>query len=456
MGVILSNADYKEKIAMFRNFKRAACAALLISCIPSVASAAAPATAAASASSLAALTPARALDTFYSQRNGAPLWLSSGPRSPAAMQLVSTLRQSTVDGFNAGPELAAEAEVALARAATGNPAAIGQADRLLSTAWIMYVQALKRPSMGMVYSDERVAPRSVNAFQIISKAAAAGSLENHVASASQINPLYAELRQAALNEMPLGSSQRLDPRLATSLDRARALPSTGRYVAVDAAAQKLFMIDDGRIVDTMKVVVGKPTSQTPMIASMIHYATLNPYWNVPSDLSQKLIAPRVLEQGVSYLKERRYEVLSGFEDDAQPVDPATIDWKAVASGETAIRVRQLPGAHNAMGNVKFSFPNSAGIYLHDTDDKSLFAKDDRTLSNGCVRLEDAERLGRWLFGTMPRAASADPEQHVALPTGVPVYLTYLTAQPAGGQIAFVDDVYGRDSGAGSMMASARR
>jgi murein L,D-transpeptidase YcbB/YkuD len=225
---------------------------------------------------------------------------------------------------------------------------------------------------------------------------------------------------------------------------------------VDAAAQKLFMVEDGRVVDSMKVVVGKPTSPTPMIASMIHYATLNPYWNVPADLSQKLIAPRVLEQGIGYLKQHRYEVLSGFEDDAQPVDPATIDWKAVAAGETAVRVRQLPGSNNAMGKVKFSFPNSAGIYLHDTNDKSLFAKDERTLSNGCVRLEDAERLGQWFFGNMPQPASDSPEQHMRLPQGVPVYLTYLTAQASGGQIAFVDDVYGRDSGAGSLMASARR
>ena len=441
---------------MLRTFGRAAFAALLISCMPAVASAASPATTTASIASLATLTPARALDTFYAQRGGSPLWLTSGVRSTPAMQLITTLRQAPVDGFDVGPELAVEAEAALARAATGDRAAIAQADRLLSTAWIMYVQALKRPPIGMVYSDERVAPRAANAFQIISNAAAARSLTEHVASASQINPLYAELRQAAVNQMPLGLSQPLDPRLQTSLERARALPSTGRYVAVDAAAQKLFMIEDGRIVDTMKVVVGKPSSPTPMIASMIHYATLNPYWNVPSDLSQKLIAPRVLDQGVGYLKDRRYEVLSGFEDDAQAIDPSTVDWKAVASGETAVRVRQLPGAHNAMGNVKFSFPNSAGIYLHDTDDKSLFAKDDRTLSNGCVRLEDAERLGRWLFGAMPQAASANPEQHIALPKGVPVYLTYLTAQAAGGQVAYLDDVYGRDSGAGSLMASARR
>ena len=81
-----------------------------------------------------------------------------------------------------------------------------------------------------------------------------------------------------------------------------------------------------------------------------------------------------------------------------------------------------------MGRMKFGFPNAADIYLHDTPNKELFAQDDRNLSHGCIRLEDAERLGRWLLGRDPQAASRDPEQNVLLPTPVPIYVTYLTAQ----------------------------
>ena len=102
-------------------------------------------------------------------------------------------------------------------------------------------------------------------------------------------------------------------------------------------------------------------------------------------------------------------------------------------------MRQLPGGSNAMGKVKFMFPNDLGIYLHDTPQRNLLAKDDRHFSNGCVRLEDAQRLGRWFFGETPKAKSDAPEQHVPLPQPVPVYLTYLTAVPTKDGVTFLPD-----------------
>jgi murein L,D-transpeptidase YcbB/YkuD len=195
----------------------------------------------------------------------------------------------------------------------------------------------------------------------------------------------------------------------------------------------------------MKVIVGKPASQTPMLASVIYYATLNPYWNVPPDLVRKLIAPRVLDQGFGYLKSHSYEVLDGPGEAAQPIAPNKVDWKAIADGRATLRVRQLPGPGNSMGQIKFGFANANDVYLHDTPNKELFAQDARDLSNGCIRLEDAQRLGRWLIGSQPVAASADPEQHLLLPSAVPIYVTYFTAHADGGQLSFVDDPYGRDS-----------
>ena len=121
-----------------------------------------------------------------------------------------------------------------------------------------------------------------------------------------------------------------------------------------------------------------------------------------------------------------------------------VNWRAVAAGDELVQVRQLPGPLNSMGRVKFPFPNSDDLYLHDTPNKDLFAQDDRTASHGCIRLQDAERLGRWLMGRDPQTASANPEQNVLLPSPVPIYVTYLTAQANNGQLSFVDDIYGRD------------
>jgi L,D-transpeptidase YcbB len=203
------------------------------------------------------------------------------------------------------------------------------------------------------------------------------------------------------------------------------IPQRGRFVLVDAASARLFMIEDGRVRDSMRVIVGKPAAATPALRSAIHNATLNPYWNVPVDLAQKLIAPRVVKDGTSYLTERGYEVVSSFGESAQVLSPDKVNWKAVAAGQAKVHVRQRPGPANSMGQMKFSLAYSDGIYLHDTPNKDLFSKSDRNISNGCVRLEDAPKFARWLLGDDPRPDSAAPEQQVALPTAVPVTIAYL-------------------------------
>ncbi len=234
--------------------------------------------------------------------------------------------------------------------------------------------------------------------------------------------------------------------LRLNLERARALPSQlgRRYVLVDAAAARLWMYEDGRAVDSMRVVVGKPSEPTPMMAATIRYLTLNPYWNIPQDLVRRRVAEGALREGPSFLAGRRYEIMSDWTDDAVRVDPASIDWRAVAAGRQELRVRQLPGPDNAMGRMKFMFPNELGVYLHDTPDRALLREEGRLFSSGCVRLEDAPRLARWLFGETPRAAGSAPEQRVDLPEPVPVYLTYMTAAPEPDGVALRHDVYNRD------------
>jgi murein L,D-transpeptidase YcbB/YkuD len=386
-----------------------------------------------------------AVAQFYASRSGAPLWLRSGADSSAARELIGVLDRAALDGMPSGPALAEQAQSLLGRAEGGDSAALAAADRLLSTAWVQYVQALERPPVGMTFADKWVAPRRDSAATILGRAAAAPSLAPYVRRVSDVNPLYAELRNAAWSAAQANGGQ-LDSRILASLDRAREDPPEDRYVMVDTAGARLYMIEDGRIVDSMKVIVGKadPSTQTPMLASTIYYATLNPYWHVSEDMVRSLIARNVLDQGLTYLKTRGYQVLAPDGSD-EVLDPAKVDWRAVAAGTETVRVRQLPGPANSMGRIKIGFANSDDIYLHDTPNKSLFAQDDRSLSHGCIRLQDAERLGRWLLGRDPEAASRDPEQNVLLPRPVPIYVTYLTAQAKDGQLSFVDDSYGRDS-----------
>ena len=380
-----------------------------------------------------------AVSAFYAARHGAPLWFKDG----AAQQLIGLLQRASLDGMPSGPAIAAQAQALLARAATGDSAAVADADRLLSTAWVQYVEALHTSPAGMAYADQWVTPRRVSAAAILARAGAAKSLPAHVRGVSEVNPLYAQLRDAAWVSLQSSGGQ-LDPRILASLDRVRAIPPQGRYVMVDTAGAQLYMIEDGRIADSMKVIVGKsgPSTQTPMLASTIYYATLKPYWHVSEEMVRSIIARNVLDQGLGYLTTRGYQVMDAG---GEMLNPAKVDWYAVAAGRETVRVRQLPGPENSMGQIKIPFPNDSDLYLHDTPNKGLFAADDRTLSHGCIRLQDAERLGRWLLGRDPETASTDPEQNVLLPSPVPIYLTYLTAQVDNGRISFVDDIYGRDA-----------
>ena len=196
----------------------------------------------------------------------------------------------------------------------------------------------------------------------------------------------------------------------------------------------------------MRVVAGKPDpkAQTPMMNAFIRHAVLNPYWNAPSDITSKNLAPNVLKRGTAYLKEKGYEVMSSWSDNAAVVSPASVDWKSVVAGRTQVRLRQKPGPANSMGVMKFMFPNDQGIWLHDTPVKEKIEEAGRLQSAGCVRLEDAPRFARWLFGRPLKASGARPEQKVALPAPVPLYISYLTAVPSGSSIVYFDDFYGKD------------
>jgi murein L,D-transpeptidase YcbB/YkuD len=428
----------------------AASAALLVLSAPASAAAASPELPAASIVSPAAT---QAVNAFYARRGNAPLWLRGGEATSAARDLTGILERAPLDGLDSGPALAAQAQALMARASAGDAAAAAAADRLLSAAWVSYVD-VQRPPSGMIFADAWVAPRRDSPIQILQRAAAAPSLASYVRSVSQVNPLYAQLRDAAWAAMQSNGGA-LDPRVLTSLDRARERPFQHKYVMVDAAGARLYMIEDGRIVDSMRVVVGKagPHTQTPMLASTIYYATLNPYWHVSPELVRSLTAKNVLDQGIGYLTSRGYQVLPA-DGSEELLDPKKVDWRAVADGSLKVRVRQLPGPANSMGEVKFGFPNAYDIYLHDTPVKALFSEDDRDLSHGCIRLENAEALARWMMGRNPQARSDQPELHVELPTPVPIYITYLTAQAHDGQLSFVDDIYGRD-GAATEVAALR-
>jgi murein L,D-transpeptidase YcbB/YkuD len=380
---------------------------------------------------------------FYGARNGAPLWF--GPNSGyAAQAFVDLLKNAKTDGLDPERYGLDTLQKELVEASSGKRKAVGRADVVFSQAFAAYVSDLRQqPDIGIIYVDPQLKPGIPLPRAILQKAAVAPSLESYVRSLGWMNPLYGQLRDALVNQHYAGDHER--ELLELNLERARALPTgTGRYVVVNAAEQRLYMWEDGKPVDSMVVVVGKPKNPTPLMAAYIRFAALNPYWYVPPDLATERIAPKVLKQGFKYLDELGYEVMADWTKSAQIIDPKTVDWKGVAAGKVDVLMRQKPGPHNSMGRIKFMFPNDEGVYLHDNPERELFTEASRLYSGGCVRLEDAWRLSRWLFHRELTWEGAGTEEPVPLDPPVPVYITYLTAMPNGSSIAFFDDVYGRD------------
>jgi L,D-transpeptidase YcbB len=389
-----------------------------------------------------AVAPAPAPDSdvapFYAAHADILVWLKDADSRAAAAKLVDILKRAPIDGLADGPTLAATVEAAIAR---GQPLD----DETVSTAWVRYVQAMKRPVDGISFGDPSLQLKAPSASDILTVTAAAPSLAAHIDSIANPNPLYAQLRDDAI-----AAGQQDNPHVRASLDRLRLIPARGRAILVDIANAQLTMLEDGKPADTMKVIVGQAKYPTPLIASKIWYVTFNPYWHIPTDVAKRKVAPIVLKRGVGYLKLARYQTVEAFGGDKeQPVDPTSIDWKAVAAGTAEAHIRQLSGPHNMMGAMKFGFVNDYGIFLHDTPEKALFAKDPRNLSLGCVRVEHPQELAQWLFGHEPPAAPPDDsEQNVLIgDKGVPIFISYLTARPDGQTIAFADDVYKLDGAA---------
>lgn len=240
-----------------------------------------------------------------------------------------------------------------------------------------------------------------------------------------------------------------------NLERWRWLPDDlgVRHVRVNAADFELEVVEEGRTVLSMRAIVGRPFRKTPAFSDRITYLVFNPFWHVPHNLAVQDQLP-LIKEDPGYLSRMGFRVFQGWGADARPLDPGTVDWGALSARNFPYRLRQDPGPRNALGRVKFMFPNRFNVYLHDTPAKDLFAKRSRGFSSGCVRLEDAAALAKYLLEGDPRwtpeavdraMRTGTGEETVRLPAPVPVHLYYMTAwAEPDGTVHFRTDIYDRD------------
>jgi murein L,D-transpeptidase YcbB/YkuD len=224
----------------------------------------------------------------------------------------------------------------------------------------------------------------------------------------------------------------------------------GDLVLVNVAGFEVAYFRDDEPVWTSKVIVGRPYRETPIFKSLITYVVFNPTWTIPPTILVKDKLP-VIKRDPGYLKRNNIRVIDSR---GREVDPYAVNWSQYGAGRMPpYQLRQDPGEDNALGLVKIMFPNPHMVYLHDTPAKSLFEKDERTFSSGCIRVEKAFELAqlvlndpaRWNQQTMAEVVATKKMQTVNLAKPVPVLILYWTAQPRpDGQVIFRNDVYGRD------------
>jgi murein L,D-transpeptidase YcbB/YkuD len=254
----------------------------------------------------------------------------------------------------------------------------------------------------------------------------------------------------ALNVSP-GARARL---IELNLERWRWLPVDlgQRYVLVNLPAFHLEVVDAGERALEMRVIVGRPYRRTPVFSDLMRYVVLNPYWEVPPSIAVQDKLP-LIRQDPLYLAANGFRVYSGWGENERSIDPATIDWSTVNRSTFPYRLRQDPGPLNALGRVKFMFPNAFNVYLHDTPSRELFASPDRSLSSGCIRLEQPVDLAAVVLNGTPgwdRAAiggalASQKTVTVNLAQPMPVHLQHWTSWVQDdGSVAFRNDLYGRD------------
>jgi murein L,D-transpeptidase YcbB/YkuD len=258
---------------------------------------------------------------------------------------------------------------------------------------------------------------------------------------------------ATLAELNVNVRERI-AQIVVNMERWRWLPQKlGEcYILVNIASFELDVVEDDRSFMTMRIVVGKPYRKTPVFSDMVTYLVFNPYWTVPKTIATQDVLPAV-RKSVSYLTERNIRVYQGWGADATEVDPNKVDWSNVSTATLPYRFRQDPGPLNALGRIKFMFPNKFDVYMHDTPTRELFAKSERTFSSGCIRIENPMDLAEYLLRSDSKwsrrqillTLEKGIEETVRLPIPMPIHILYWTAwADEDGSIQFRKDVYGRD------------
>ena len=434
---------------------------------------------------------------FYKLRGGKPAWVSDKPNE-RTRDAVHVLRAAREHGLNPDDYLVPKIVELRQSLETGKddapnrPQQLAELDALLTTSLLSLGHDVAvgrtKPTYGK-WKAKRLAPDFAGALN----RAAGEDMSGWLKSVQPLHPEYEALRLALIGlygqqeeggtfPAPVGAAA------IKVFQEHHAIPPTGVVDAATKAAMKVpieariqqvkinmerwrWMPDDlgarhflvnipyfhlmarenGKAVKDIRVVVGKPGHNTPIFSSNMETVVFSPYWNIPDSIVEGETAP-AMARDPSYLARNNMEILRVGSGGAAVVNPSEVNWDDPAELKQ-LAFRQRPGPKNALGHVKFLFPNDYDVYLHDTPADQLFARPGRAFSHGCVRVEEPEALAQyvlrddstWTESKILAAMHSGDEQHVKLKTPIPVHIVYFTAWvDANGGLHFQPDIYGYD------------
>ncbi len=258
--------------------------------------------------------------------------------------------------------------------------------------------------------------------------------------------------QRTLTELNIPVEKRI-AQLKLNMERWRWFPDSlgERYVMVNIPAFELSVFEADTPIKRMRAIVGRKRRQTPILSGRMTYLEFNPYWNIPRTIARRDILPKAIGDP-TYLNRLGIRIFDGWDHRAREIDPMHIPWKRLSARNFPYRLRQDPSDVNALGRIKFMFPNPLSVYIHDTPGKVLFDKQARSFSSGCIRVSGPLALAQYLLrqqgwdhARLAAAVAQGERQAVVLDDPIPVHLVYFTAWVDGkGRVNFRQDIYGRD------------
>ena len=395
---------------------------------------------------------------FYESRGYVPAWIDGNETTPQWKELVEQLKYAGAHGIE--PARYGVADFERLRDASQKKLhgtrfpvdAVPELDARMTYAYLRHAADLLgwTRSPREVHRNWLTDPKKEDLAARLTEALASARVRASLEELAPTHPQYKGLQAALAMETrtPTGKADLI----RMNMERWRWAPRDlgDRYVLINVPAYIMQVNEANQPVLSMRVVVGEPDNQTPLFSDEMTYVVFSPYWNIPPGILRDETLPRVARDP-GFLERNNIEVVgTGGEE----IDASSIDWSDELAAE-GVRFRQRPGADNALGLVKFIFPNNFNVYLHDTPADRLFSREKRALSHGCIRVEQPIEMAKYVLRDQPewtqariqQAMHARQERTVKLKEPIPVHIGYWTAwvEPDGKSVTYTDDPYGIDA-----------